>query len=115
MDALLGSQTWRSFHKGSFGTKIVGCSRAITAVRARVRAYHSGGARGAPQVGPWSNTSPAMRLHPFEAATKVEIAEIPGAWAAVDVAVAWAVDMVAAVVAGNVSVCEALIASTLFL
>ena len=86
VDALLGSQTWRSFHKGSFGTKIVGCSRAITAVRARVRAYRSGGARGAPQVGPWSNTSPAMRLHPFEAATKVEIAEIPGAWAAVDVA-----------------------------
>lgn len=86
MDALLGSQEWRPFHKGSFGTKIVGCSRAITAVRARVRAYRSGGARGAPQLGPWSNASAAMRLLPFVEGTKVEIAEIPGAWAAVDVA-----------------------------
>ena len=86
MDALLGSQTWRSFHKGSFGTKVVGSSRAITAVRARVRAYRSGGARGAPQMGPWSKPSPAMRLHAFQEATKVEIAEIPGEWAAVDVA-----------------------------
>jgi hypothetical protein len=86
VDALLGSQTWRSFHKGSFGTKVVGSSRAITALRARVRAYRSGGARGAPQMGPWSKPSPAMRLHAFQEATKVEIAEIPGDWAAVDVA-----------------------------
>ena len=87
VDALLGSQVWRSFHKGSYGTgtKVVGCGRGISAVRARVRAYRSTGARGAPQVGPWSKVSQAMRLRPFVDEEKVEIAEIPGTWAAVDV------------------------------
>ena len=64
---------------------MVGCGRGISAVRARVRAYRSTGARGAPQVGPWSKVSQAMRLRPFVDEEKVEIAEIPGSWAAVDV------------------------------
>ena len=64
---------------------MVGCGRGISAVRARVRAYRSTGARGAPQVGPWSKVSQAMRLRPFVDEEKVEIAEIPGTWAAVDV------------------------------
>ena len=83
--ALLGSQDWSPLHKGSFCTKIIGCSRAIAAVRARVRAYRSGGARGAAKKGPWSEPSKAMRLLPFTEPQRTPINEIPGKWAAIDV------------------------------
>jgi len=80
VDALRGVQPWRRVHKGKAKSRRIVCGRAISGVRARVRAYNGNGR------GEWSDVSKLVRLPPYVLPERKRIMEMPATWLTIDLA-----------------------------